>query len=100
MRNTLTNNALDPAFVAEAVLLPSEAFIGDQMLVVDPDAINSARDALRRDLGRSLEGLRTARHLRRSSELRRQLHDATRRGAQDEIRQLHAQLTEHLKIGR
>ena len=57
VRNTLTNNALDPAFVAEAVLLPSEAFIGDQMLVVDPDAINSARDALRRDLGRSLEGL-------------------------------------------
>ncbi|WP_219893669.1 aminopeptidase N [Aquisediminimonas profunda] len=57
VRNTLTNNALDPAFVAEAVLLPSEAFIGDQMLVVDPDAINSARDALRRDLGGSLEGL-------------------------------------------
>jgi len=57
VRNTLTNNALDPAFVAEAVLLPSESFIGDQLLVVDPDAINSARDALRRDLGRSLEGL-------------------------------------------
>ncbi|MBK6490726.1 MAG: aminopeptidase N [Sphingomonadales bacterium] len=57
VRNTLTNNALDPAFVAEAVLLPSEAFIGDQMLVVDPDAINAAREALRRGLGRSLEGL-------------------------------------------
>jgi aminopeptidase N len=55
VRNTLDNNALDPAFVAEAILLPSEAFIGDQMLVVDPDAIRAAREALRRDLAVSLE---------------------------------------------
>ncbi len=55
VRNTLTNNALDAAFIAEAVLLPSEAFIGDQMLVVDPDAIHSAREALRADLGRALD---------------------------------------------
>ena len=33
VRETLANEALDPAFIAEAVLLPSEAFIGDQMLV-------------------------------------------------------------------
>jgi aminopeptidase N len=56
VRNTLTNNALDPAFIAEAVLLPSEAFVGDQMLVVDPDSVNAARDALRLDLGRELSG--------------------------------------------
>lgn len=55
VRNTLTNNALDPAFIAEAVLLPSEAFIGDQMLVVDPDAIHAAREALRRDLACALD---------------------------------------------
>ncbi len=54
VRNTLANNALDPAFIAEAVLLPSEAFLGDQMLVVDPDAIHDAREALRRDLGEAL----------------------------------------------
>jgi aminopeptidase N len=54
VRNTLTNNALDAAFIAETVLLPSEAFIGDQMLVVDPDAIHAAREALRADLGREL----------------------------------------------
>jgi len=54
VRNTLTNNALDAAFVAEAVMLPTEAFVGDQMLVVDPDAIHAAREALRRDLGREL----------------------------------------------
>jgi aminopeptidase N len=54
VRNTLSNNVLDPAFVAEAVLLPSEAFVGDQMQVVDPDAIHAAREALRRALGSTL----------------------------------------------
>ena len=55
VRNTLTSNALDPAFVGEAVMVPSEAFIGDQMLIVDPDAIHTARDALRADLGKLLD---------------------------------------------
>ena len=44
---TLADPALDPAFVAETVLLPSEAFIGDQMTIVDPQAIAAAREALR-----------------------------------------------------
>jgi aminopeptidase N len=57
VRETLTNANLDPAFVAEAVLLPSEAFIGDRMAMVDPDAIHQAREALRADLGRVLEPL-------------------------------------------
>ncbi|PTQ10829.1 aminopeptidase N [Sphingomonas oleivorans] len=54
VRDTLADPALDAAFVAEAVLLPSESFIGDQMPLVDPDAIHRAREALRTDLGRSL----------------------------------------------
>ncbi|MCB8835097.1 DUF3458 domain-containing protein, partial [Escherichia coli] len=41
--NTLENPDLDPAFVAEAVLLPSESFVGDQLSMVDPDAIFHAR---------------------------------------------------------
>ncbi len=53
--NTLDDAALDPAFVAEAVLLPSESFIGDQMALVDPEAIHAAREALRRDLAQALE---------------------------------------------
>ncbi len=57
VRNTLTDTALDPSFIAEAVLLPSDSFIGDQMAVVDPEAIFSAREALRRDLGKQLEDL-------------------------------------------
>jgi aminopeptidase N len=57
VRETLTNKALDPAFVAEAVLLPSEAFIGDHMKRVDPEAIHRAREALRAALGTTLESL-------------------------------------------
>ncbi|QIG81649.1 aminopeptidase N [Stakelama tenebrarum] len=55
VRNTLADDRLDSAFTAEAVLLPSESFVGDQLAVVDPDAIFRAREALRRDLGRELE---------------------------------------------
>ncbi|MDB5679301.1 aminopeptidase N [Sphingomonas bacterium] len=54
VRRTLEDPTLDRAFVAEAVLLPSDAFIGDQLEVVDPDAVFRAREALRRDLGKSL----------------------------------------------
>ncbi len=57
VRRTLMDQALDPAFIAEAVLLPSEAFIGDRMAQVDPEAIHAAREALRRDLGRALDTL-------------------------------------------
>jgi aminopeptidase N len=52
---TLHGRGEDPAFVAEAVLLPSEAFIGDQMLTVDPDAIRRERLALQAAIGRALE---------------------------------------------
>ncbi|WP_086495694.1 aminopeptidase N [Sphingomonas sp. KC8] len=55
VRETVCNSALDAAFIAEAVLLPSESFIGDQMAVVDPDAIHAAREALRQELGQELE---------------------------------------------
>ena len=55
--NTLRDPALDPAFVAEAVLLPSEAFIGDQMSVLQPEAIRAAREALRASLGEELDHL-------------------------------------------
>ncbi|MDP5280965.1 aminopeptidase N [Sphingomonas sp. DG1-23] len=54
VRNTLRDAALDRAFVAEAVLLPSDSFIGDQMAVVEPEAIFRAREALRQDLGKAL----------------------------------------------
>ena len=54
VRRMLANPALDPAFAAEAASIPSEGFVGDQLLVVDPAAIRAARDRLRGDLGRQL----------------------------------------------
>ncbi len=44
------DGTLDPAFVGEAVQLPTESFIGDQMPIVDPEAIALAREALRLDI--------------------------------------------------
>ena len=54
IRRTIADPALDKSFVAEAVRLPSEAYLGDQMQVVDPDAIHAARDALQAEIGRVL----------------------------------------------
>lgn len=54
VRNTLRSNELDPAFKAEAILLPQEAVIAERMEVVDPDAIHLARERLRTALGTAL----------------------------------------------
>src|SRR4249919_62407 len=59
---TLRSNALDPAFKAEAILLPSESLIADRMDVVDPDAIHAAREALRKAIGGALAGELLAAH--------------------------------------
>ena len=37
----------DPAFAAEAMTLPGENFLADQMAVADPDAIHVVRERLR-----------------------------------------------------
>ena len=57
VRTSATDPALDDAFIAEAVRLPSEAYIGDQMLVVDPQAIHEAREAMQAAVGVALEPL-------------------------------------------
>ena len=44
---TLRDADADPAFAAEALALPSESFLADQMAVVDVDAIHAVRHALR-----------------------------------------------------
>jgi len=54
VRTTLADPRLDAAFIGESVLLPSESFIGDQMLTVDPRAIHRARETLRADLATAL----------------------------------------------
>ncbi|MBU3694106.1 MAG: aminopeptidase N [Rhodocyclaceae bacterium] len=44
----------DPAFVAEALALPSEAVLAEQMSPADPEAIHQARQALRAALAHAL----------------------------------------------
>jgi aminopeptidase N len=57
LRRTLAGGAdADPAFAAEALTLPSEAFLADQMPVVDVDAIHAARDTARIAIGTALAG--------------------------------------------
>jgi aminopeptidase N len=47
MRQTLTDAARDYAFAAEAMLLPSEATLADEMAVVDVEAIHAVREDAR-----------------------------------------------------
>ena len=50
----LRDGPRDPAFAAEALSLPSETYLAEQMDVVDPDAIHAVRTNLRRELARAL----------------------------------------------
>jgi aminopeptidase N len=45
----------DPAFAAEALGLPSEGYIAEQMDEIDPDAIHSVRRSLRKHIAAALE---------------------------------------------
>jgi aminopeptidase N len=45
----------DPAFAAEALSLPSETFLAEQMDVVDPDVLHESRNRLRRSLAEALK---------------------------------------------
>jgi aminopeptidase N len=51
---TLANADADPAFAAEALALPSEAFLADQMTVADVDAIHAVRVTARAAIGQAL----------------------------------------------
>jgi len=51
----LESAARDPAFAAEMLALPAETYIAEQMEVVDPDAIHSAREEVRRRLAVALK---------------------------------------------
>ena len=54
-RALLENQSLDPALVAEALSLPTEAYIAEQMPVIDVDAIHLARKSVEQQLGSSLQ---------------------------------------------
>ncbi|MFZ3237000.1 MAG: aminopeptidase N [Stellaceae bacterium] len=61
-RQILADAGNDPAFAAEALVLPSEAFLADQMAVVDVDAVHAAREGARGEIGRALAGEFAAAH--------------------------------------
>jgi aminopeptidase N len=50
----LRDGPQDPAFAAEALALPSETYLAEQLEVVDPDAIHAVRTGLRRKLAGEL----------------------------------------------
>jgi aminopeptidase N len=53
-RRVLADADADPAFAAEAMALPSESFLADQMEVVDVEAIHAAREFARAQIGEAL----------------------------------------------
>lgn len=53
-RTTLTGGEQDRAFLAEALTLPSEAYLAELMAVVDPEALFAVRQFVRRTLASAL----------------------------------------------
>jgi aminopeptidase N len=56
MAAALASSDADPAFSAEALALPGEAFLADQMQVADVDAIHAVRGMARAAIGSALAG--------------------------------------------
>jgi aminopeptidase N len=54
MRRTLADADRDPAFAAEVLTLPTEAFLADQLAVVDVELVHAAREAVRAALGQEM----------------------------------------------
>ncbi|MBL6457771.1 aminopeptidase N [Belnapia sp. T6] len=52
VRTTLRAAETDPAFAAEALALPGEGFVADQMEIADPAAVHAVREHLRAEIGR------------------------------------------------
>jgi aminopeptidase N len=51
---TLADPALERAFVAQALTLPAESFVGEQMAMIDVDGIHAVHEGLRTALGERL----------------------------------------------
>ena len=62
-RALLTNDSLDPAFVAETLALPAEAYLLERMEQADPAPLRAALIHLLRELGQALQGDFVARYM-------------------------------------
>ncbi len=56
IKSIVDDATLDPAFAAQAILLPGEGYLADQMEVVDVEAIHTARETLREAIAGELDG--------------------------------------------
>ncbi|NOR20650.1 MAG: aminopeptidase N [Xanthomonadales bacterium] len=56
-RGVLSDRQADPALLSEALILPDEEYLADQMTVVDVDGIHAARDFVKKGLANELEEL-------------------------------------------
>jgi len=61
-RGLLSDHQADPALLAEAITLPDEDYLADQMEVVDVDGIHAARKFVHRGLAGELETLFAGRY--------------------------------------
>ncbi len=61
-RGILSDQQADPALLAEAMRLPDEDYLADQMGVVDVDGIHAARNFVKEGLARNLQELFTERY--------------------------------------
>ncbi|MEM8843982.1 MAG: aminopeptidase N [Pseudomonadota bacterium] len=55
LKSALSNRSLEPAFLAEMLILPTEMYLNDFVNPIDVDAIHHARKALRNNIAASLE---------------------------------------------
>ncbi|MFO1386439.1 MAG: aminopeptidase N [Chitinivorax sp.] len=55
MRRTLTDGELDAALIAQALTLPTEVYVAEQMAQIDPDAIHVVREFIRHELASALQ---------------------------------------------
>jgi aminopeptidase N len=53
-RRLLLDHKADPALLAQAMVLPAESYLAEQMEVADPEAIHRVREFMRRTLAQSL----------------------------------------------
>ncbi len=65
--SVLSDASLDDLMRGELLVLPSEGYLAESMLVADPAAIHAERSALRAAIGAALEGEFTAMHKRASA---------------------------------
>ena len=81
MRALLDDQNSGPAFVAQALLLPSENWISQQMEVIDPEAVFAVRQQFRAMLGRTLRDqlLQCCQRTRITTSYRYSAHDASMR---------------------